>query len=127
MEPKDRNGPGDGQRPAKGKRAPNARKRSPKTVQSAEENGATATERELTPRAEVKPAQGGPASASTRPATEGRSPGQSASDERRPNIGGDGDRNFAERDAERPADVAADIKSWMDTRREDRDTSREVL
>jgi hypothetical protein len=39
--------------------------------------------------------------------------------------GGSGD--YGNRDADRAASIAADLKSWMDTRREDRDHPREVL
>jgi hypothetical protein len=128
MEPKDGKGSGDGQRSAKGKRAPSARKRGPKAVKSTEENGATATEREVAPQADPRPAQGGPVVAN-RGAAEARSPGQRTSGERPadPGDGDGGDPNFGERDADRAADVAADLKSWLDTRREDRDAPREVL
>jgi len=38
-----------------------------------------------------------------------------------------GDGGYGNRDADRAAQVAADLKSWMDSREEDRDQPREVL
>ena len=38
-----------------------------------------------------------------------------------------GDAGYGDYDAERAASLAADLKSWLDTRREDRDEPREVL
>jgi hypothetical protein len=51
---------------------------------------------------------------------------RSAADQR-PERADGGEGTFGERDADRAADVAADLKSWLDTRREDRDGPREVL
>ncbi len=51
---------------------------------------------------------------------------RSAADQRPPERADSDERPF-ERDSERPADVAAGLKAWMDTRREDRDGPREVL
>ena len=121
MEPKDGKGPGE----APKKRAPSARKRAPKSVKAAEENGATATEREVAPQKEPVPAQ--TQATVHRGADESRSPGQRTSGERAADLGNADDPNFGDRDADRAADVAADLKSWLDTRREDRDGPREVL
>ena len=120
----DGNDPGDAQAP-KRKRAPSARKRAPKAVQAAEENGATATEREVAPQTQPKPAQ--TEARVERGTDESRSPGQRASGERPADFANPDDGNFGDRDADRAADVAADLKSWLDTRREDRDGPREVL
>jgi hypothetical protein len=125
MEPNDRNGPGDEQRSAKKKRAPNARKRAPKAVTTAEENGATPTEREVAPQTEPVPAQ--TQARVQRGTDESRNPGQRSSGERSADLGSDDGRNFGDRDANSAADVATDLKSWVDTRREDRDAPREVL
>ena len=126
MDPKDGNGTGDGATPKK-KRAPSARKRAPKAVKSAEQGTAAETVREEAPRAEVRPAQTEPAEAN-RSAGETRPSGQQRkSGERVVDLHGSDESTFGERDAESPADVAADLKSWMDTRREDRDHRGEVL
>src|SRR5687768_6000979 len=126
MEPKNGDGAGDSSTPKK-KRAPSARKRAPKAVQSAEQGTAAATVREEAPRAEARPAKTEPAEAN-RSAGETRSPGQQrTSGERLVDLHGSDESTFGERDAESPADLAADLKSWMDTRREDRDTRGEVL
>jgi hypothetical protein len=96
-------------------------------VQSAEQGAATTTDREEAPRAEVRPAQTEPAEAN-RSGAETRTTGQQrASGERVVDLQGSDESTFGERDAESPADLAADLKSWMDTRREDRDSPREVL
>jgi hypothetical protein len=126
MEPKNGNGAGDGSTPRK-KRAPSARKRAPKAVKSAEQDTAAATVREEAPRAEATPAKTEAAEANrsdggTRPSGQ-----QRASGERLVDLRGSDESTFGERDAESPADLAADLKSWMDTRREDRDTRGEVL
>jgi hypothetical protein len=182
MEPRDGDGQGDEQRPARKKRS--ARKRPPKAVRAAEENGATETERDVQlrtaydlkdvhralsdfsdddlkqipiipegtrldqgatyidlahePVTEVKvnagvvtragqfyvPKNRVPYTIWNRLIAEAK-PGQELS--------GVADRSGAdagpvgERDANRAADVAADLKSWMDTRREDGDARGEVL
>jgi hypothetical protein len=127
MEPRDGNS-GDASS-SKKKRAPSARKRTTKAV-NAEQNGATATERELAPTTEVRPAQD-QASVADGSAAATRNPGQRTSGERPADLGsadGNSDEGtFGERDADRAADVAADLKSWMDTRQQDRDAPREVL
>ena len=191
MEPKDGTGPGEA---PKKRRAPSARKRTPKAVKAAGENGATATEREVEfrtaydvkevhralrdfsdddlkqipivpegmhleqgatyvdlaeePVAELKvnagviarpgqfyvPKSRVPYTIWNRLIGEAK-PGQEASGaadrsvaDRQPLERGDGDhRTFGDRDADQAADVAADLKSWLDTRREDRDAPREVL
>lgn len=116
--------PNDGSAPKK-KRAPSARKRAPKAVEAAEQNGASATEREVAPETEPVPAQ---TQAKVDGGTdESHSPGQRTSGARPADVGNADDDNFAERDSDRAADVAADLKSWMDARREDRDAPREVL
>ena len=127
MEPRDGNS-GDAPAPKK-KRAPSARKRAPKAV-NADQNGASATEREVAPTTEVKPAQD-QASVADRSAAAARRPGQRTSGERPADVGSADESSdwgtFGERDADRAADVAADLKSWMDTRQQDRDAPREVL
>lgn len=126
MDSKNGSGAGDSQTPKK-KRAPSARKRTPKTVKSAEQGTAAATVREEAPRAEVRPAQTEPAEAN-RSGAETRNTGQQRpSGERVVDLQGSDESTFGERDAESPADVAADLKSWMDTRREDREHRGEVL
>ncbi len=125
MEPNDGNGPGDKQRSGKKKRAPNARKRAPKSLKDTDENGASPTEREVAPQAEPVPAQ--TEARVQRGTDESRSPGQRTSGERPADLGSADDDGFGERDADRAVDVAADLKSWMDTRREDRNAPREVL
>src|SRR5688500_8744452 len=110
MEPRDGN---SGDAPSsKKKRAPGARKRTPKAV-NAEQNGATATEREVAPTTEVKPAQN-QASVADRSEAAARSSGQRTSGERPADLGSaDGnsdDGTFGVRDADRAADVAADLK-----------------
>jgi hypothetical protein len=107
MEPRDGKGPGDASAPRK-RRAPSARKRGPKAVNSAEQNGATATEPEVTSQTEATSAQATPG-------------------EQTPDLGDGDERGFGDRDAANAANVAADLKSWLDTRREDRDGPREVL
>jgi len=124
MEPRDRKGSGDASA-AKGKKTANARKRTPKSVKSAEQNGAAATERELAPPAPVEAATGQSDAADRNDAV---AAGVASATEQERADRGDGDqRSFGERDADRAADQAADIKSWMDARREDRDAPREVL
>jgi hypothetical protein len=118
--------PNDGNDSGKKKRAPSARKRAPKAVNSAEQNGATATEREVAPQAKPQPAQTQPSMAD-RSVVGARGPGQRTSGERPADIGNDDGGPFGERDADQAADVAADLKSWLDARREDRDAPREVL
>lgn len=125
MEPKDRKGSGDGSAP-KGKRAPSARKRTPKSAKAADQNGATATEREVAPQAEIEPTRT-QSDVADRSGTETRTAAASGADEGTADLDGGDQRNFGDRDADRAADVAADIKSWMDTRGEDRDAPREVL
>jgi hypothetical protein len=125
MEPKDRKGSGDGSAP-KGKRAPTARKRTPKSAKTTDQNGATATEREVAPQAQIEPART-QSEVSERSATETRTGAASGADQGTADLDGGDPRNFGDRDADLAADVAADIKSWMDTRREDRDAPREVL
>ena len=125
MEPRDRKGSGDGSAP-KGKRAPTARKRTPKSAKTADQNGATATEREVAPQAQVEPART-PSEVADRSAAEGRTTGASGAEQATADLDGGDQSNFGDRDADRAADVAADIKSWMDTKREDRDAPREVL
>jgi hypothetical protein len=118
-------GKGTGDAPApKRKRAPTARKRTPKAVQ-AEQNGSTATEREVAPQAQPVPAQ--TQAKVDRGTDESRNPGQRTSGERPVDVASSDDGDFAERDADRAADVAADLKSWMDTRREDGEARGEVL
>ena len=126
MEPKNGDGAGDSPTPKK-KRAPSARKRTPKAVSSAEQGSAAATVREEAPRAEVRPAKTEPAEAN-RGAGEAPTSGQQRkSGERVVDLHGSDESTFGERDAESPADLAADLKSWMDTRREDREHRGEVL
>ena len=205
MEPRDGNGPGDEQRPAKKKRAPSARKRAPKAVKAAEQNGGgTATDREVqlqtaydvkeihralsgfsdddlkqipivaegthleqgatyidlgeeqptevkvnagvvaragqyyVPKNRVpytiwnrligdaKPGQE-LSGAADRSAADLSTAGHAMGDQ--PAARGDegGDGGYGNRDADRAAQVAADLKSWLDTRKEDRDQPREVL
>ena len=117
---------GDEQRAAK-KRAPGARKRTPKAVKSAEENGASPTEREVAPQAQPVPADthasvAGGTDESRNPVQ--RTPGERPADFTNPN---DDDHSFGDRDADRAANVAADLKTWLDTRREDREERGEVL
>ncbi len=126
MESNDGKGPGDSSTPRK-KRAPSARKRTPKAVKAAQQTEPPTTDRELAPQAEAQPAQTEPREEADRSAVEPRSPGQRTSQERVVPLDGQGDESFGVRDADRAADVAADLKSWMDTRREDRDAPREVL
>jgi hypothetical protein len=101
-------------------------------VKAAEQNGTTATatptEREVAPETPVQPAQTEPASTGRDPVA-ARTAGQRTSGERASAIenADERDGSFGERDADRAADIAADLKSWMDTRREDRDQPREVL
>jgi hypothetical protein len=109
MEPKDRNGAGDGQRPGRKKGAPSARKRAPKEVKATEQSVPT-TASELAPQSKPQPAQ-------TQPSRE--PVGARTDDVGRRDDGTVDEGNFGERDAESPANVAADIKSWMDARRED--------
>ena len=147
MEPNDENGPGDEQRPAKAtrKRAPSARKRPPKAVRAAE-----AEQQEQGSRPDEQQRNGAGSAAAARDATEtqqgdGQSPGAEptgASDRiaadlstagasmgdqpaARGDTGGDG--GYRLRDAERAAESAADLKSWIDTKPEDREAPREVL
>jgi hypothetical protein len=132
MQPNDGNGPGDDRGSAKKKRAPGARKRGAKAAKATEQNGATATEREVAPQAQVKPAQT-QSNVADRSVAEARGPGQRTSGERPVDLGTadergyDDERNYGDGDAERAADVAADLKSWLDTRREDRGSRGEVL
>jgi hypothetical protein len=183
MEPRDGNGPGDG-RPARKKRAPSARKRPPKAVRAAEENGATETERDIRlrtaydvkdvhralsgfsdddlkqipivpegthleqgatyidlaeePVTEVKVNAGVVTRAGQFYVPKNRVPytiWNRLIGEAKPGqeLSGVADRSaadadtFGERDANHAADVAADLKSWMDTRHEDRDGRGEVL
>ncbi len=183
MEPRDGNSPGDG-RPARKKRTPSARKRPPKAVRAAEENGATGVEREVQlrtaydvkdvhralnnfsdddlkqipiipegthleqgatyidlaqePVTEVKVNAGVVTRAGQFYVPKNRVPytiWNRLIGEAKPGqeLSGVADRSaadagaFGERDAHRAADVAADLKSWMDTRREDRDERGEVL
>jgi hypothetical protein len=125
MEPKNGDGAGDSPTP-KRKRAPSARKRAPKAVKSAEQGTAAETVREEAPRGEVRPAKTEPAEAN-RSAGEARPSQPRTSGERVVDLRGSDESTFGERDAESPADLAADLKSWMDTRREDKDAPREVL
>jgi hypothetical protein len=126
MEPKNGDGAGDNQTPKK-KRAPTARKRAPKAVKSAEQGTEAATVREEAPRAEVRPAKTEPAETNRSGAATRNTGQQRPSGERVVDLQGSDESTFGERDAESPADLAADLKSWMDTRREDRDTRGEVL
>ena len=130
MEPNDGNGPGD-ERSGKKKRAPSARKRAPKATTSTEQNGATPTEREVAPQAQPKPAQTLPSqtqpNVADRSAVGARSSGQRTSGERTADLGNADGRNFGDRDADSAANVAADLKSWMDTRRDDHGSRGEVL
>jgi hypothetical protein len=126
MEPKDGKGAGEEQRTAGRKRAPSARKRTPKSVPADEQSGPAPTERETAPETVARPAQSVAAVAS-RSATEVREPGQRTSDEPTADVGAADERDYGEPDSARAADVAADLKSWMDARREDRDGGREVL
>lgn len=129
MEPKDGNA-GDGPTPKKKrasstKRASSARKGAAKTLRSTEQETA-ATVREEAPQATAKPAHTHPTEPSRSSAdTRGAQPRTSG--ERRVDLEGEHDNSFGDRDADRAADVAADLKSWMDTRREDRDHRGEVL
>ncbi|MFN2563515.1 MAG: hypothetical protein ABR499_00720 [Gemmatimonadaceae bacterium] len=75
---------------------------------------------------EAKPGQEA-SGAADRSVAEISTAGQAMGD--RPAAGADtgGDGGYGNRDADRAAQVAADLKSWLDTRNEDRDAPREVL
>jgi hypothetical protein len=117
MDTNDRKGPGDA---SKKKRAPTARKRAPKGAQAAEQNRTVVDEREVgvgqPPKAQDQ------ADGSERVAREAGISTPRAADQADP--GNDGGANP---DANRAADLAADLKSWMDARRGDREEPREVL
>jgi hypothetical protein len=118
MESNDGKGPGDAPGQKKNKRTPSARKRAPKAAK-AEQNGTGLADRE--PR-EAPPAQ------DQADGTE-RSPRETnVSTPRAADQADSGDHgDFSNGDAERAADLAADLKSWMDTRQEDRGVRGEVL
>ena len=135
MEPRDGNGTGDSLPPKKNrapsaKRAPGARKRSTKTVKSAEQSAETQDTAATTVREEAP--QGAPVPARTEPTEANRSNADShkaqqrKSGERAVDLESAHDGTFGERDADRAADYAADLKSWMDAR-DDRDHRGEVL
>ena len=114
----DGRGPGDSPAPKK-KRAPTARKRTPKTASAAEESAATVAER---------PNVGGSKRADEQADGSERSPKDAGiSTPRAADQADSGDERFGQAQAEGAAAVANDLKSWMDARREDRDEPREVL
>lgn len=117
---------GDGQKPAKRKRAttarkttPSARKRSAKSVNAGEQSGIAAAESE--PRETPRPqSQADGQEAGARDAASAISTPRAA-DQGDP--AGDADRSgddFRNGDADRAADLAADLKSWMDARHGER-------